>query len=276
MSLACITRVLYNSRLQANQRMVLIAIADNADDIGVAWPGIPTIAKKMGGVSQQTVRTSMRAAMDAKELLIAWGGGRAGANVYWVTVGLPSEYPWPDEFSRAVARSRRFVAMGKVKLPNGMMLPTPLEVGGGATFDPSNLQEGSPPLEVGGGEGFDPSRISTDPSNLQEGAPSNLQEGNRHLTCQEPGAREADALLRQIRRHVGEAAFGSWFAEVRLRPETPGDMAGAIVIEAGGRFQADRIRQDFADKLEKGLGRRVHVVARTPCAAKTNGQEGKA
>lgn len=263
MSLACITRVLYNSRLKANERLVLIAIADNADDMGVAWPGIPTIAKKMGGVSQQTVRTSMRAAMEAQELLIAWGGGRAGANVYWVTVGLPEEYPWPDEFSRAVARSRRFVAMGKVKLPKGMMLPTPLELRGGATKDPSKMQEGSPPLEVGGGGGVDPSRISPDPSNFQEGAPSNLQEGNRHLTCQEPGAREAAPMLDLIRRGLGEAAFGSWFGDVRLRDGE----AGAIVIETGGKFLADRIRQDFGDRLEKLLGKRVQVVARTPCAA---------
>lgn len=264
MSLAPMIRVLYQSRLKANERLVLLAIADNADDIGVAWPGIPTIAAKMGDVSHQTVRTSMRAAVAKGELLVAWGSGRRGANVYWVRTGVPEDYPWPDEFVDALARSRRMVATGKVKLPLGFELPAPP--------DPSKTQEGCTPPEFRGGAFFDPSRILTDPSRMQEGTPSNLQEGNPQSTIQEPCAREAASVLDQIRQRLGQAKFGSWFADVHLRDGE----AGALIIETASRFGADHMRQEFADVLEKQLGRRIHFMARTPCATGNQGQEGKA
>lgn len=264
MSMAPMIRVLYQSRLKANERLVLLAIADNADDIGVAWPGIPTIAHKMGGVSHQTVRTAMRAAMEKGELLIAWGSGRRGANVYWVRTGVPEDFPWPEEFIEALARSRRMVATGKVNLPTGFKLPAPP--------DPSKMQEGGTPLELRGGAFFDPSKIPTDPSKSQEGTPSKSQEGNLHSTSQKPCAREAAPMLDLIRHGLGETAFGSWFSTVTLSESE----AGTVVLEVGGKFQADRIRQDFGDKLERLLGKRVQVVARTPCAADRTATGGEA
>ena len=88
---------------------------------------------------------------------------------------------------------------------------------------------------------------------MQEGTPSNLQEGNPQSTIQEPCAREAASVLDQIRQRLGQAKFGSWFADVHLRDGE----AGALIIETQ-------------------LGRRIHFMARTPCATGNQGQEGKA
>lgn len=54
MSIKIMNRVWEHSRQKSNRRLTLLAIADNANDFGIAWPGTATLARK-GNISRRTV-----------------------------------------------------------------------------------------------------------------------------------------------------------------------------------------------------------------------------
>lgn len=80
------TWVWENSRSQLTDRLVLLAIADQARDDGTdAWPSIARLAVKVG-VSERTVQRSIRKLAELGELAITEGGGRHRPNTYRVVM----------------------------------------------------------------------------------------------------------------------------------------------------------------------------------------------
>lgn len=76
-------RVWEKSAAQGSGLLVLLAIADNANDAGVAWPGLDTIAKK----ARCTVRRAQQLLGDLQvlgELEVRVQAGPRGCNVYRV------------------------------------------------------------------------------------------------------------------------------------------------------------------------------------------------
>ena len=85
MSIKRMTAVWEHSAQNGNTLLLLLAIADNANDLGYAWPGIEYLAKKIRS-SAATVMRHTKALEDAGELVVQHN--RNTGNRYVVTVGL--------------------------------------------------------------------------------------------------------------------------------------------------------------------------------------------
>lgn len=72
------------SEATGNDRLVLLALADRADEYGYCWPGIADIARK-ARVCERTAQRSLSALVDLKELDIPYRTGGSGkSNRYQV------------------------------------------------------------------------------------------------------------------------------------------------------------------------------------------------
>lgn len=69
----------------------------------------------------------------------------------------------------------------------------------------------------------------------------------------------AHMALARLKAEIGNAAFQSWFKRVRFDP--PDTEGGAVIVRAPSRFHANHIRQHFAERLERLLGRKIEIVA---------------
>jgi hypothetical protein len=84
MSVKVMTWVWERSPVAGNERLVLLAIADSAEDDGRnAWPSVATLARKTR-LDPRTVQRVIRRLQDSGHLAVATAAGRGGANVYSV------------------------------------------------------------------------------------------------------------------------------------------------------------------------------------------------
>jgi hypothetical protein len=86
MSIEVMSRVWQRSRQAGGALLVLLAIADFADDRGVAYPSVPTLARK-ARLSERQVQRVISELVDAEELAVEPGQGRHGSHLYSVIVG---------------------------------------------------------------------------------------------------------------------------------------------------------------------------------------------
>jgi hypothetical protein len=86
MSIAVMSRVWANSQSKGGDLLVLLAIADFAHDNGVAFPSVPTLAKKSRLTARQ-VSTILKRLQDRGELSVQTNKGPHGTNLYRVLVG---------------------------------------------------------------------------------------------------------------------------------------------------------------------------------------------
>jgi hypothetical protein len=78
-----------NSKAEGVDRLVLLAVADSANDMGMdAYPSVTTLVRKTG-VSERTVQRSLKRLASIGELHIASNAGRNGVNVYRVLMVSP-------------------------------------------------------------------------------------------------------------------------------------------------------------------------------------------
>ena len=82
MSVKCLTAVFFDvQNCSPSEKMVLLAIADNARDSGKAWPGIELIAKK-ASVTPRAVSSILARLEEKGELQIMRNWGPRGTNCY--------------------------------------------------------------------------------------------------------------------------------------------------------------------------------------------------
>lgn len=88
------------SKHAGSDLLVLLAIADSADDDGYAFPSVPTLGRKCR-LSDRYVNKILAALRDSGELQIELNKGPRGSNLYRVTVGLqplnPSSPPEQED-----------------------------------------------------------------------------------------------------------------------------------------------------------------------------------
>jgi hypothetical protein len=90
MSIKIMNAVWQFSKQKGTSLLLMIAIADNANDTGEAWPGIEYLAHKIRMSERQTQRL-VRDLEKTDELIVERGGGRGNAHRYFILVGKPSE-----------------------------------------------------------------------------------------------------------------------------------------------------------------------------------------
>lgn len=96
MSVRTITRVWDHSKQSSTDLLLLLAIADHADDDGVCWPGIARLAQKTRTSERQTIRNIEKLAKSG-EVFLSRQCGRGNSNLYFITVGLT-----PDEVTQVL------------------------------------------------------------------------------------------------------------------------------------------------------------------------------
>jgi Helix-turn-helix domain len=116
MSIKVMSRVWEGSRQSGGALLVLLAIADFADDDGLAFPSIGTLARK-ARLSERQVQRVLAELAAAGELVVRPGAGRQGAHLFRVTVGgatptprqnvTPRQDVTPDTMSPPARRRRR-------------------------------------------------------------------------------------------------------------------------------------------------------------------------
>lgn len=102
MSISVMTAVWQHSKASGSGLLVLLAIADFADERGTAFPSITTLAKK-SRMSERNVRYVLHELEQLGELSIKRNAGRSGCNLFRINTagfaalqGLPPETGFPN------------------------------------------------------------------------------------------------------------------------------------------------------------------------------------
>ena len=188
------SRVWEGSQHKGSALLQLLAIADYADDNGLAWPGLSTLAGKTR-ISRRQVMRINEACQESGELWIIQRERRQ-SNLYVVTLGLTS-----DQLEDAMQRALDLGA----ELPQGSdkLSPPPqvLEVvtkchhleGGGDIHDTTVVTPMTPRSDIA---------MSPDPS----------------LTVNEPSEKEKGwkAVKEALQGQTSKATFDQWLASSEL------------------------------------------------------------
>jgi len=83
MSIKVATQVWNGSRHRSGDLLVLLALADHADDQGKAWPGIPLLARK-ARLSQRHTRRCLNRLASSCEVEILPNAAPSGRNLYHI------------------------------------------------------------------------------------------------------------------------------------------------------------------------------------------------
>src|SRR5262245_33120961 len=90
MSIKVMTRAWEHAPYGEGTLLVLLALADYADDYGVCWPAQPDVAAK-ARLTDRQLRNIVRQLEVAGDLLVHPGRGRGNRTIYCVLSGLPEE-----------------------------------------------------------------------------------------------------------------------------------------------------------------------------------------
>jgi helix-turn-helix protein len=167
MSIKVMTRVWDHSRHKGSQLVLLLALADHADDDGVCWPATPHLAQKIRMSERQTQRI-LDTLIASKEIAHLPGNGRGHPSHYAVLVGMNRE-----QHARSLAKLRE----------KGDKL-TPNDTGNDDKLTP--FEEERVTFPPGKGDIFEEERVtSSTPKQSPNGAPQSsrtplAQNDNRH------------------------------------------------------------------------------------------------
>jgi Helix-turn-helix domain len=101
MSMRMMTQVWERSQHKGSELLLMLAIADNANDQGLAYPSTKTLAKKTR-LSNRQVQRLIRVVTRSRELEVSVGTGPRGGNEYRIHLG--GDKMSPDEIIRGTKR----------------------------------------------------------------------------------------------------------------------------------------------------------------------------
>jgi len=85
--------------LKPTERLILLCLADHADDQGRCYPSIRRLSQRTG-LSERAVQSNIRKLQDSGYLSIKMNGGQGGANLYIVTATPAADAPLHDMHPR--------------------------------------------------------------------------------------------------------------------------------------------------------------------------------
>jgi len=109
MSIKVSTKVWQSSRHRSGNRLVMLAIADHADDEGKAWPGIPLLARK-ARLSERHIRRCLNELLMSGELEILAEPAPSGGKWYQIRLDLLA----PDNVSIETSASDDRTPVSKI------------------------------------------------------------------------------------------------------------------------------------------------------------------
>jgi hypothetical protein len=239
--------------------LLLLAIADYADENGLAWPGTRTLAHKIRMDRRNMWRTVQEVA-DSGELLVL-NRERQRSNMSVVIPGLTK-----DQFNAALKRARSMGAVSVLgtddweipeqvlKVLGGGVTGTPPKKGGGVTETPQVACEvASQARHPGVTETPDPSlTVNTDPSEDPSGSASLLW---------------SDTILPEIRTYFPKGTYEGYFRGSELVAADNGTWTVQVRDPLVAEFIDKRLRPMVEKRVETHApGVRVEFVAREGAA----------
>ena len=96
----------------------MLALADHADDTGKCYPSIQRLCQRTG-LGERAVQNNLRSLQDQGYLKVKTGGGRGGANVYFINVNPALETPfYKPRFRNPVSNSKNPASNSKNPAPD--------------------------------------------------------------------------------------------------------------------------------------------------------------
>jgi len=266
MSIRVMDRVWEHSQQSSGALLVLLAISDFADDDGVAFPSVGTLARK-ARLSERQVQRVIAELVAAQELTVTPGQGRAGSHLYRVTVGSRRQEVASDRSDNMSPRHRRregvtychrqgvTPASPKPSYREASLTVTPLPPS--SPIAPPEQQQGGP-IE---------SRETTCPS---PPAPGSVHDGDTARTLAEALYRGLNTDLDQLtpalrRRELAIARqlvdVGATPAEAEAYARDTRSHAGRIAAVDVRSFERERVSWNARRQAERQAA--VHRVDRT-------------
>lgn len=92
MSVKVMSAVWEREDLDASERLVLLSLADHADDDGVCYPSIARLCKRTS-LAERTVQGTVKRLTQRGLLVVEYGGGRNGTNRFTVRANPAADAP---------------------------------------------------------------------------------------------------------------------------------------------------------------------------------------
>lgn len=106
MSIRIMSAIFESKTLGPTERLVMLALADHADDDGRCYPSIERLRQRTG-LSERAVQTNIRKLVDQGYIRIVPGGGKGNANLYFVSANPAAAAPYSDPNPAADAPRRK-------------------------------------------------------------------------------------------------------------------------------------------------------------------------
>lgn len=95
-----------STTLGPTERLIMLALADHADDDGRCYPSIQRLCQRTG-LSERAVRTNLRALEKSRYIRTEKGGGRGGTSLYFISVNQAADAPFSAQKGAADAPGRK-------------------------------------------------------------------------------------------------------------------------------------------------------------------------
>ena len=135
MSIQVMSRVWDKSGACESSLLVLLALADRANEDGVAWPGLATVSQ-CARINERHTRRILRRLEETGEIYVASGAGRTHTSMYLVCVGLNA-----DEIAGILVRRFEMPVSEAVSTAQGIVEKGGLQVQKGACAPPFTEDE---------------------------------------------------------------------------------------------------------------------------------------
>ncbi len=262
MSIEVMTRVWKLSRQQGTALLALLALADWANDDGIAWPAMKTLAEKARLDSERQAQRVVHHLEVAGELFVVRRGGRGKYSLYQVCTGMNAQWLsqvlmgekfklGADEASRiasdVIARQEKVTSMTpKEKGPKGDISGHEKVTSADEKGDIlRKTKAGSPSADAASGDPIrhrsviDPSGNTNTDTNTEDsapdgaGAPGEIKIAGADppvadpLPLFAPDAHHKDrffAVMNSLKIGIGKPTFDTWLAGGRLISVRPGDL----------------------------------------------------
>ena len=75
-----------NSQQSGTARLLMVALADHANDHGICWPGVERLSRWVNVTPRQVQRLTRKLVADG-EIIVQLGAGRGNSNIYVIVIG---------------------------------------------------------------------------------------------------------------------------------------------------------------------------------------------
>lgn len=106
MSIRLMAAIFESTTLGPTERLIMLALADHADDDGRCYPSIQRLCQRTG-LSERAVRTNLRALEKSGYVRTENGGGRGGTSLYFISANPAADAPFIATKGAAGAPGRK-------------------------------------------------------------------------------------------------------------------------------------------------------------------------